>query len=86
VATGQLAAGSCGHACHAGVLRLDGLLMGFVAYDCSNATNRVDAYSLLEPSACPISKHHHEFQRIIFGEIVQVKKDRKVPVFCYMII
>ncbi len=52
--------------------------MGFVAYDCSNATNRVDAYSLLEPSACPTSKHHHEFQRIIFGEIVQVKKDRKV--------
>jgi hypothetical protein len=31
--------------------RQDGLVMGFVAYDCANGTNRVDAYSLLEPAA-----------------------------------
>ncbi len=33
-------------ACHG-----ERLVMGFVAYDCANGTNRVDAYSLLEPAA-----------------------------------
>ncbi len=55
--------------------------MGFVAYDCANGTNRVDAYSLLEPAACPTREDHHEVERTIFGEIVQMKKDRTVPVF-----
>ncbi len=52
------------------------MVMGFVAYDCANSTNRVDAYSLLEPAACPTREDHHEVERTIFGEIVQMKKDR----------
>jgi hypothetical protein len=33
--------------------RQERMVMGFIAYDCANGTNRVDAYSLLEPAACP---------------------------------
>jgi hypothetical protein len=33
--------------------RQERLVMVFVAYDCAYATNRVDAYSLLELTACP---------------------------------
>ncbi len=66
--------------------RQDRLVMGFVAYDCANGTNRVDAYSLLEPAACPTHEDHHEVERTIFGEIVQMKKDRTVPVFRCMVI
>jgi hypothetical protein len=61
--------------------RQEGLVMGFVAYDCANGTNRVDTYSLLEPAACPTREDHHEVERTIFGEIVQMKKDRTVPFF-----
>jgi hypothetical protein len=66
--------------------RQDRLVMGFVAYDCANGTNRVDAYSLLEPAACPTHDDHHEVERTIFGEILQMKKDRTVPVFRCMVI
>jgi hypothetical protein len=54
---------------------------GFRAYDCANATNRVDVYSLLEPEACPSATPHHAVERTIFGEIVQIKSERRVPVF-----
>jgi hypothetical protein len=33
--------------------RQESLVRGFVAYDCANATNSVNAYSLLESAACP---------------------------------
>ncbi len=55
------------------------LVMGFVAYDCANSTNRVDAYSLLEPAACPTHGDHHEVERTIFGEIVQMKRTGLCP-------
>jgi hypothetical protein len=62
------------------------MVTSFVAYDCANCTNRVDAYSLLEPAACPTTKHHHEVERTIFGETVQMKRDHTMPVFrCPMI-
>jgi hypothetical protein len=60
---------------HAVLARQEGLVMGFVAYDCTNATNR------MEPAACPTTEDHHEMERIIFGEIAQMKSDRTVPVF-----
>jgi hypothetical protein len=60
--------------------RQERLVMGFVAYDCANGTNRVDAYSLLGPAACPTTEDHHKVERTIFGEIVKMKKDRTVPV------
>jgi hypothetical protein len=47
--------------------RQERMVMGFVAYDCTNLTNRVDAYSLLEPAACPTREDHHEVERTIFG-------------------
>jgi hypothetical protein len=59
--------------------RPERMVMGFAAYDCAN---RVDAYSLLEPAACPTTKDHHEVERTIFGEIVQTKRDWTVPVIC----
>jgi hypothetical protein len=52
------------------------VVIGFVAYDYANTTNRVDPYSLLEPVV----------ERTIFGEIIQVKKDCTVPVFCCPVI
>ena len=54
---------------------------GFTAYDCANATNRVDVYSLLEPAACPTTTSHHSVERTIFGEIVHIKTERRVPVY-----
>jgi hypothetical protein len=66
-----VAAGRAGYYVHA-VLAL---VMGFVAYDCANATNRVDAYSLLEPAVCPTTEDHHKVKRTTFGESVQMKKD-----------
>ncbi len=65
-----------------GLLRLDQTVMGFVAYDDSNSTNRVDACSLLEQVACSTMEHHNEVERTIFDEIVQMKMDRTMPVFC----
>jgi hypothetical protein len=61
--------------------RQECLVMGFVANDCANGTNRVDSYSLMEPAACPTTEDHHEVERTIFREIVQMKKDRTVRVF-----
>jgi hypothetical protein len=66
--------------------RQDRLVMGLVAYDCANGTTRVDAYSLLEPAACPTKEDHYKAERTIFWEIMQMKKDWTVPVFhCTMI-
>ncbi len=39
---GSCVIGSCVHTCHVGRLRMDGAVMGFVAYDCSIASNRED--------------------------------------------
>ncbi len=39
---------------HAVLARQEGLVMGFVAYDCTNATNR------MEPAACPTTDDHYE--------------------------
>ncbi len=48
---------------------------GFVAYNCANATNRG------EPAVCPSVMPYHTVKRTIFGEIVQIKSDRMVPVY-----
>jgi hypothetical protein len=55
--------------------------MGIIAYGCTNPTNRVDAYSLLESAACPTKDHHNMVERTIFGEIVQMNKNSTVPMF-----
>jgi hypothetical protein len=53
----------------------------FTAYDCTNRSNVVEAYSLLEPDACASSGRDGEVETTVFREIVQIKQDRMIPVF-----
>jgi hypothetical protein len=58
----------------------------FMAYDCSNSSNIVEAYSLLEPAPCHASGFKHRFERIISVEIIQQKRERTVPTFrCHVV-
>jgi hypothetical protein len=50
----------------------------FTAYDCSNV---VESYSLLEPDACANMGRDGEVETTVYGEIVQIKQDRMLPVF-----
>jgi hypothetical protein len=54
---------------------------GFTAYDCSNRSNIVEAYSLLEPDACANMGKEGEVETTVYGEIVQIKQDRMIPIF-----
>ncbi len=54
---------------------------GFTAYDCSNRSNVVESYSLLEPDACANMGRDREVETMVYGEIVQIKQDRMIPVF-----
>jgi hypothetical protein len=53
----------------------------FTAYDCSNRSNVVEAYLLLEPDACANMGRDGEVETTVYGEIVQIKQDRMIPVF-----
>jgi hypothetical protein len=53
----------------------------FIAYDCSNRSNVVESYSLLEPDACANMGRDIEMETTVYGEIVQIKQDRMIPVF-----
>jgi hypothetical protein len=53
----------------------------FTAYDCTNRSNVVEAYSLLEPDACASTIRDGEVETAVYGEIVQIKQDRMIPVF-----
>jgi hypothetical protein len=59
---------------------------GFTAYDCSNRSNVVEAYSLLEPDTCANMGKEGEVETTMYGEIVQIKQDRMIPVFRCIII
>jgi hypothetical protein len=54
---------------------------GFTTYDCSNRSNVVEAYSLLEPDTCANMGKEGEVETTVYGEIVQIKQDRMIPVF-----
>jgi hypothetical protein len=58
----------------------------FIAYDCSNSTNLVEAYSLLEPDACANMGKDGEVETSVYGEVAQVKQDRMIPVFRCMVV
>jgi hypothetical protein len=58
----------------------------FTAYDCTNRSNVVEAYSLLEPDACASSGRDGEVETTVFGEIGQIKQDRMIPVFRCVVI
>jgi hypothetical protein len=54
---------------------------GFTAYDCSNRSNVVEAYSLLELDTYANMDKEGEVETTLYGEIVQIKQDRMIPVF-----
>jgi hypothetical protein len=58
----------------------------FIAYDCSNNTNLVESYSLLDPDACANMGKDGEVETSMYGEVAQVKQDRMIPVFRCMVI
>jgi hypothetical protein len=59
---------------------------GFTAYDCSNWSNVVESYSLLEPDACANMGKDGEVETTVYSEIVQIKQDRMIPVFRCVVI
>jgi hypothetical protein len=59
---------------------------GFTAYDCSNSTNVMESYSLLEPDTCANMGKDGEVETSVYGEVTQVKQDRMIPVFRCMVI
>jgi hypothetical protein len=59
---------------------------GFTAYDCSNRSNVVEAYLLLEPDACANMGKEGEVETMVYGEIVQIKQDRMIPVLRCIVI
>jgi hypothetical protein len=54
---------------------------GFTAYDCSNRSDVVEAYSLLEPDTCANMGKEGKIETTVYREIVQIKQDRMIPVF-----
>jgi hypothetical protein len=59
---------------------------GFTVYDCSNRSNVVETYSLLEPDACANMGKEGEVETTVYGEIVQIKQDQMIPVFRCIVI
>jgi hypothetical protein len=58
----------------------------FVAYDCVNGSNVVEAYSLLEPAQCSVSGFEHRYERFVNVKIVQQKRERTVSIFqCHVV-
>ncbi len=58
-----------------------GQVDAFTAYDCSNKSNIVESYSLLEPDACAVSVKTGDIETAVYGGIVQIKQDQIVPIF-----
>jgi hypothetical protein len=54
---------------------------GLTAYDCSNRSNIVESYSLLEPDACTMSDRNGEIKTVVYREILQMKQDGIIPIF-----
>jgi hypothetical protein len=59
---------------------------GFTAYDCSNKSNIVESYSLLDPDTCANMGKEGEVETTVYGEIVQIKQDRMISVFRRIVI
>jgi len=53
---------------------------GFQAYNCSNSSNPVDMYSLLDSEPCPDVAMDHVVERMLHGEIVQMKRERLIRI------
>jgi hypothetical protein len=61
-------------------------LKAFTAYDCSNRSNIIESYLLLEPDASANTGKEVEVETTVYGEIIQIKQDRMIPVFRYVVI
>ncbi len=59
---------------------------GFTAYDCSNRSNIVESYLLLEPDVCANIGKEGVVETTVYGEIVQIKQVRMIPVFRCVVI
>jgi hypothetical protein len=65
---------------------MKGLVNAFTAYDCSNRSNIIESYSLLEPDPCANTGKEGEIETTMYREIVQIKQDRMIPVFRCLVI
>ena len=54
--------------------------MAFRAFDCNSQSSQVEQYSLLDPEPCGNMEKVHAIERELYGEIVQIKKERLVQV------
>jgi hypothetical protein len=52
----------------------------FRAYDCNNQSSQIEQYSLLNPEPCGNMEKVHAIERELYGEIIQIKKERLVQV------
>jgi hypothetical protein len=50
-----------------------GQVEAFTVYNCSNRSNIIESYSLLEPDACATWEKAGEGETTMYGEIVQIK-------------
>jgi hypothetical protein len=62
------------------LLMLAGLpeCVAFRAYDCNSQSSQIEQYSLLDPEPCGNMEKVHAIERELYGEIVQIKKERLV--------
>ncbi len=65
---------------------MGGPVNAFTAYDCSNRSNIIKSYSLLEPDACANTGKEGEVETTVYREIVQIKQDRMILVFRCLVI
>ena len=52
----------------------------FRGYDSNNQSSQIEQYSLLDPEPCGNMEKVHAIERELYGEIVQIKKERLVLV------
>jgi hypothetical protein len=52
----------------------------FRAYDCNTQSSTVEQYSLFKPEAWGTMQKVHAIERDLYGEIMQIKKERLVKV------
>jgi hypothetical protein len=52
----------------------------FRALDCNNQSLQIEQYSLLDPEPCANMEEVHAIERELYGEIVQIKKERLAQV------
>jgi hypothetical protein len=54
--------------------------VAFRAYDSNNQSAQIENYSLLDPEPCSNMEKVHPIEQELYVEIVQIKKERLVPV------